>query len=199
MKTDWTHFAGDLLKHSRAQAGLSQHQLATLAGVSNAEVARIETYRVQPSIPVLGRLLDVIGQGVKLSGEYIDNRISAREAAKSIKKELSANNDQRAFLNWLILLDDLKAVTAVRLLELVCDPAPSTGSSVYDALVAGLVEYVCHQKGLQSPDWIGEPWRSTEEWYFSGIPELYQTEREESPPPFAKRGIYLLERSLSRA
>jgi len=199
MEYRWTRFAGDLLKHSRAQAGLSQHQLAVLAGVSNAEVARIETYRVQPSIPVLGRLLDAIGLGVKLSGEYIDNRVSARETAESIKIEIAANNDQRAFLNWLILLDDLNAVTPVRLLELVEDPATPTDSSDYDALIAGLVEHVCQQKGVQPPDWVGETWRSTEEWYVSGIPELYEFEREESPSPFAKRGVYLLERSLSRA
>lgn len=135
MNQDWSHFARDLLKQSRARAGLSQHKLAVLAGVSNAEVARIETYRVQPSIPVLGKLLDAIGLGVQLLGEYIDNRVSAREAAESIKKEIAASNDQRAFLNWLILLDDLNAVTAVRLLDLVCDPAPPTGSSHYDALM----------------------------------------------------------------
>lgn len=58
MENEWTRFAGVLLKHSRAQAGLSQRKLAALAGVSVSEVARIETYWVQPSIPVLGKLLD---------------------------------------------------------------------------------------------------------------------------------------------
>lgn len=199
MTQEWKYFAGDLLKRSRAQAGLSQHKLAVLAGVSDASIARIETYRVQPSIPVLGRLLDAIGLGVKLSGEYIDNRVNARETAESIKKEISVHNDQRAFLNWLILLDDLNAVTPVRLLELVEDPAAPTGSSDYDALIAGLVEYVCREKDLQPPVWVDEPWRTTEEWYVSGIPELYELERKESPLPFAKRGVYLLERSLNRA
>ena len=199
MDRNWTHFAGDLLKHSRAQAGLTQRALAEKAGVSNSEVARIETYRVQPSIPVLGRLLDAIGLGVELSGEYIDNRASAKGIAESIKAEVAANNDQRAFLTWLVLLDDLSAVAPVRLLELVREPAPPTGDSRYDALIAGLVEYVCQAKAVDIPVWVDEPWRATEEWYVSGIPGLYGFEREESPPPFAKRGVYLLERSLSRA
>ncbi|WP_298346968.1 helix-turn-helix transcriptional regulator, partial [Ferrimicrobium sp.] len=77
MTDKWSCFAGDLLKRSRAQAGLSQRQLAALAGVSNVEVARIESHRVQPSIPTLGRLLDVCGSGVELSGRYVDNRVDA--------------------------------------------------------------------------------------------------------------------------
>ena len=199
MDQNWAHFAGDLLKHSRSQAGLTQRELAAKAGVSNSEVARIESYRVQPSIPVLGRLLDVLGLGVGISGEYRDNRASANGIAESIKAEVAANNDQRAFLAWLVLLDDLSAVTSVRLLELVRDPPLPTGDSRYDELIAGLVEYVCEAKAVDPPPWVDEPWRTTEQWYVSGLPGLYEFEREESPPPFAKRGVYLLERSLSRA
>lgn len=199
MKQHWSHFAGDLLKHSRAQAGLSQHKLAALAGVSDSEVARIETYRVQPSIPILGRLLDAIGLGVTLSGEYIDNRISAKTTSESIRERLSESDEEGAYRTWLILLDDLEAVTPVRLLELVRDPAIPTSESRYDALTAALVEYVCQNKSVEPPGWVYEPWRNTDEWYVSGISALRELEVEESPKPFAKRGVYITLADLSHA
>ncbi len=199
MNQDWNHFAGDLLRHSRNQAGLTQRDLAVQAGVSASEVARIESYRVQPSIPVLGRLLDAIGLGVVLSGEYVDNRSNARETADSIGQALAANDEHRAFLTWLVLLDDLKAVTSVRLVVLIQDPPRTTGDSRYDALIAGLVEYVCMARGIVPPTWVDDSWRTTEGWCISGISDLAEIERRESPPPFSKRGVYLVEQSLSRA
>lgn len=199
METDWTHFAGNLLRHSRAQAGLSQHQLAVLAGVSNAEVARIETFRVQPSIPVLGRLLNAIGLGVELSSNYIDNRVDARFASEAIRERLSENDDEGAYRNWLVLLDDLEAVTPVRLLELVEKPAIRTGESRYDALIAALTEYVCERKSVEPPAWVNEPWRATDEWHVSGIATLHEIEHDESPPPFARRGVYITLADLSHA
>ncbi|MHB8190586.1 MAG: helix-turn-helix domain-containing protein [Ferrimicrobium sp.] len=199
MNQDWAHFAGDLLRHSRNQAGLTQRDLAARAGVSVSEVARIETYRVQPSIPVLGRLIDAIGMGITLTSQYIDNRSSVTETAESIKQALAANNEHRAFLTWLVLLDDLNAVAPVRLSELVKDPPTTTGDSDYDALIAGLVEYVCLAKVVDPPAWVDEPWRTTQDWYISGIPGLAELERKESPHCFARRGVYLVEQSLSRA
>lgn len=199
MNQDWSHFAGDLLKQSRARAGLSQHKLAVLAGVSNAEVARIETYRVQPSIPTLGRLLDAIGLGVKLSGEYIDNRVDARSISESIRERLAENDHEGAYRNWLILLDDLEAVSPTRLLELVANPALPTGESRYDALLAALVEYVCRTEAVEPPLWVNEPWRTTDQWYVSGISALRELEAEESPEPFSKRGVYITLADLSHA
>lgn len=195
MKTVWTHFAGDLLRHSRAQVGLTQHQLAILAGVSDSEVARIETYRVQPSIPVLGRLLDILG--VTLSGEYNDSRIDARSISNSIRERLLDSDEEGAYRTWLILVDDLDAVTPIRLLELVRDPAIPTGQPHYDALVAALVEYACRNKSVEPPVWVFEPWRVTEGYYVSGIPALHDLERAESPEPFARRGIFISRADLS--
>jgi hypothetical protein len=144
-------------------------------------------------------LLDAIGLGVTLTSEYVDNRSNAKETAKSIGQTLAANNEHRAFLTWLVLLDDLKAVTSVRLVELIQDPPTTTGNSRYDALIAGLVEYVCLTKGVAPPTWVDDPWRTTEGWCISGISDLAEIERKESPPPFSKRGVYLVEQSLTRA
>ena len=44
------------LRHLRQQAGLTQAQLAELAGVSDATISRIERGRFLPSQDLLGRL-----------------------------------------------------------------------------------------------------------------------------------------------
>ena len=193
----WSCFAGDLLKRSRAQAGLSQRQLAALAGVSNVEVARIESHRVQPSIPTLGRLLDVCGSGVELSGRYVDNRVDTITASRAIRERLAQHDEDGAYRNWLVLLDDLEAVSAVRLTELVHSPAAPTGDSRYDALIAALVEYVCGLKAVEPPGWVTDPWRMTTDWYVSGILALRELERDESPASFSNRGIYICQADLT--
>ena len=195
----WVCFAGDLLKRSRAQAGLSQRQLAVLAGVSNAEVARIESHRVQPSIPTLGRLLDAVGLGVEISGRYVDNRVDARSVSKSIREQVSQCDEAGAYRNWLVLLDDLEAVSAVRLLELVHDPAVPTGDSRYDALIAGVVEYVCERRSVEPPSWVTDAWRATSDWHVSGILAFREVERDESPAPFRNRGVYICQADLTHA
>lgn len=49
--------AGNLLRLGRAQRGWSQRRLASAAGVAHSTVARIESGAVQPSLPLLARLL----------------------------------------------------------------------------------------------------------------------------------------------
>lgn len=49
--------AGNVLKLARLRRGLTQRQLAELAGVPQSTVGRIEAYRQQPTVPTLARLL----------------------------------------------------------------------------------------------------------------------------------------------
>jgi len=51
----------DQLVELRAAANLSQRQAAKLAGVDQADVSRIESGQITPSLPTLLRLLDAVG------------------------------------------------------------------------------------------------------------------------------------------
>lgn len=53
--------AGNLLRRARAEKELTQRQLATLAGVPQSTVARIESGTQQPSLPLLARILAAAG------------------------------------------------------------------------------------------------------------------------------------------
>jgi transcriptional regulator with XRE-family HTH domain len=54
---DSQELAGNLLRLARVKTGLTQRQLAEAAGVPQSTVARIETHRQQPTLPLLARLL----------------------------------------------------------------------------------------------------------------------------------------------
>lgn len=54
---------GDSIKKLRLKAELTQKQLATLAGVSQAHVAKIESGNVDPRLSTINRILNVLGTG----------------------------------------------------------------------------------------------------------------------------------------
>lgn len=63
---------GDLLKEARRRHGLTQAQLAARARTSQAAISRIERGLVSPSVAMLGSLLDLMGEDLRLSAEPID-------------------------------------------------------------------------------------------------------------------------------
>ncbi|MGH2772528.1 MAG: helix-turn-helix domain-containing protein [Actinomycetota bacterium] len=52
---------GKVLRESRRKAGLSQRQLARLAGVAQPAIARLESGRAVPRVDLLDRLLKACG------------------------------------------------------------------------------------------------------------------------------------------
>lgn len=52
--------AGNLLRRARAEKDLTQRELASMAGVPQSTVARIESGTQQPSLPLLARILAAV-------------------------------------------------------------------------------------------------------------------------------------------
>jgi transcriptional regulator with XRE-family HTH domain len=65
----WYHLlemdAARVLRQARRRAGLTQRQLASLAGVPQPMVARIESGAVIPRVDTLDRLLEACGEGLE--------------------------------------------------------------------------------------------------------------------------------------
>jgi transcriptional regulator with XRE-family HTH domain len=57
---------GQLIHEQRQVRKLSQHELATKAGIEQARLSRLETGRYLPTPAELGRLADVLGTSVEL-------------------------------------------------------------------------------------------------------------------------------------
>jgi len=72
--------AANLLKLARAKTGVSQAQMAALAGVPRSTVERIEAGTRQPSLPTLGRLLAAVDLDMRVRLEPYDDHDDVLDA-----------------------------------------------------------------------------------------------------------------------
>jgi transcriptional regulator with XRE-family HTH domain len=75
--------AGNLLRLARLRRGLSQRQLAELAGVPQSTIGRIETHRQQPTLPLLARLLAAADLELRTRIEDYDDHDDVLDAESS--------------------------------------------------------------------------------------------------------------------
>jgi transcriptional regulator with XRE-family HTH domain len=81
---------GTVLRQARRRHGLTQAQLAARARTSQAAISRIERGLVSPSVAMLARLLDLMGEELVLDAEPIDyghDRTLIRENLKRTPEE----------------------------------------------------------------------------------------------------------------
>jgi len=99
MEESPTSTAGALVLLAREEAGLSQRELAKRAGVSQADIARIESGARQPSIPTLQRILAGADKELRFRLAPIDDHdqvLRARQARRlPAAKEAAAARHRR--------------------------------------------------------------------------------------------------------
>lgn len=77
---------------------------------------------------------------------------------------------------------------------------PLTGNSGVDAAFAALAELLAHRDGWPVPHWTRSAQRhANPAWFVSGLPPLFKAAKEESPPEFASRNVFILDTALNRA
>ena len=78
-------------------------------------------------------------------------------------------------------------------------PVP-TGDDRVDAALAGLAEHLSRQDGWEAADWVYDPERRAEHfWWVPELPGLQVVALRDSPLAFRRRGVLLDPRSLERA
>ena len=85
--------AGNLLRRARAQKGLTQRQLAALAGVPQSSIAKIESGVRQPTLPVLTRILVAVDLEPRIALAAYDEHddvLDADAARRSGKQRAAA-------------------------------------------------------------------------------------------------------------
>jgi DNA-binding XRE family transcriptional regulator len=90
---DAVQLAGDLLRRARAEKHMTQRGLAAAAGVPQSTVARIEGDHMQPSLPLLFRLLDAAGVEPRMALEHSDDTSTGESSASGWSRpvEVPAN------------------------------------------------------------------------------------------------------------
>jgi transcriptional regulator with XRE-family HTH domain len=87
-------WAGNLLRSARAKKGISQAQLAALAGVPRSTVERIEAGTRQPSLVTLSRLLAAVDLEMRIRLDDYDDHddvLDANYAAMTAEQKAAAD------------------------------------------------------------------------------------------------------------
>lgn len=81
----------------------------------------------------------------------------------------------------------------------ITDEPPLTGFPEWDALLAGVAEWLAGRHGLAVPAWTQQPDRFLDRmWFVSPTPGLRAGALVETPAALRRRGVFKPERSLLR-
>lgn len=121
-------------------------------------------------------------------------RNSARNASKAVLEALAVNDLARAYRAVLQLSNDLAAVPADALPQLVTR-APQSLPAGWDAFVAAVVEWRLMKAGLNAPRWVLETVGSPFSW--APPVEVLPARAEHVPWSFRRRNVRVEEGELS--
>ncbi|WP_291043483.1 helix-turn-helix transcriptional regulator [Herbiconiux sp.] len=147
--------SGTLVRSARLSERLTQTQLADRSGIDQARISRSEQGR-EVEFGTVDRLLAATGHRLYLAPTRRDD---AASAASDIRVRLRAGDTDRALRALLVLNDNLVAEHGlVRGVLGLAEPEP-TGSPVWDAAIAALVEWRLSEESVPLPSWVGAPGR----------------------------------------
>lgn len=182
-----------LSRAARQARGVSQTRLAATTGVPASHISFIENGRRVPRVDTLDTLLRLSGARLTISPTL---RMTALEAAAEIRASLRADDPAQAFRTWLAFNDDLAAESATNRVVLGAFPPAPTGSPIYDAALAALVEHRLTEVGAPVPDWVGATAALDEAVVFSDSTYVTAAVLGTVPEAFARRGVLIDDLSL---
>lgn len=202
---DSERVAGDLVRSARAQKQLTQRSLATAAGVPQSTIARIESGHMQPSLPLLYRVLAAAGARPRTVLERIDTvdpglRPSYRpmtliDLAGHLNK---ADDDQ---LRWRLIAEFLEEYSHEPVderAELVRAEPPTTGDERWDVFLAALAEHLAARDGRGVGTWAARR-RLDVFWFPFNTPAARVDALVHAPASFRSRGIFVAPQELGVA
>lgn len=177
-----------LSRAARQSREVSQARLAALSGMPASTISFIENGQRVPRVDTLDALLRRTGSRLAISPT---TRTTALEAAAEIRRHLTAGDERQAFRRWLAFNDDLAAETATNRVVLTAYPPAPTGSALYDAALAALVEYRLRKVGAPLPDWVSASPALTSPTVFTDSRYVTAAELGLIPDEFARRGVLI--------
>lgn len=197
--------SSNLLRNLRHRRQLSQRALAKCAGVPQPTIAEIEAGRREPTMSLLSRYAESVGETLDVRSIPLD-RFSAVATANRIAGHLAGSADQShgadsgkdaALRSLLDLRDSLRRCEGKEFLKLVELPPNLVGDTRWDALIAAVVEDESTRKGVRPPRWTNDRSRFVKPfWYLADIPELHDWALASSPASFLRHGVIASETDL---
>ena len=112
-------------------------------------------------------------------------------------------NEADADRRWSLLLEFIEEYeheppTSRRSL-IEAEPA-RTGDVRWDALLAGIAEWLAARDSVPAPTWVGRPERTLPEpWSPNGLASLRRLAADNAPPEFRRHGVLIDPYDLARA
>ncbi len=101
--------------------------------------------------------------------------------------------------HWLIpLMDFVDDFRYYRDPAAVADPIEPSEPKL-DALMASVVDYLCREIGIDTPNWVDSVPSCAGPWFVSGMESLKAITLAETPLPFRIRKVFVRDNFLSRA
>lgn len=120
--------------------------------------------------------------------------LTLAEVARRIRQALMdpEQGESEAWLPIREFLDDFRtAAPEVRQAMIEARPEP-TGDPRFDAYLAALAEHLAVHHDLRVPEWVEEPGRFLDRWWFpTRFRSLHAMALVESPASFRRRGIFI--------
>lgn len=180
-----------LIRSHRLAARLSQRELARRAGTSAATLNRYESGAIDPSTGTVNRLLHACAPRRR-------RWASVAELAPALASMLARGPATEAWRQTVgEFLDDTRTASDEELRLSVADAPTPTGDLRADAIAAALAEHVCVRRGVVPPAWTQAPLEATP-WWFPAGERFRALALRESPPSFARRGVFVTTGALER-
>lgn len=151
---------GKELRRARLERGMTVRRLAELGKTSPAAISQIETGGRGVSVERFASLLK------KTRHRYLvipTLASSVGEVAESIDLFLQQDDNQAAYREFISFSDSLKKQDQGVRVAITLNAPENTGSELYDAALAALVEYWLNVDSLPVPAWVHEPTRVLQE------------------------------------
>jgi transcriptional regulator with XRE-family HTH domain len=188
--------ASVLLRRARRVAGLTQSQLAELAGTSQSAIAAYESGAREPTLPVLNRMIRASGHLLSVTVAPDPRLFRLTDLANQIR---ATDNEQRRMrLVFEFLRGADEDGQPVRLL-VAAEPAP-TGDRRFDALLAAIAEDLCVHAEIAPPSWVHDSDRYLDGfWWVSNLPSARARALVHTPASYRRRGVMLDRHDLTAA
>lgn len=181
--------AATILRTAREASGLTQRALAQRAKDHQPTISALERGSHDPGLEHLQRLLVATGHRLVL----VPTRARpVNEAAAAVETALRQSSIATALREVFQLSDDLVREHGDVRAALSAAPPVRVGDPRFDALIAAVTEHHLRAEDLPLPEWLTTPDRRlADPWFVDDLPSERERIKAETPPAFARRGVYL--------
>lgn len=193
---------GAVLRQARRAAGLTQPELAERARTSQPAVAAYESDARVPTLATLERLLDACDCDLEVLSRPRLRRHAAslRDLSEQVRSDLAAGLERDATRLLFGFGDDFRGSPRPGKIALIRDEPLPTGALRFDAAFAGLAEFFAAEAQVPVPEWVNEPGRFAEPWWFvTSRPAFHAYVLARTPASLARHGVFIAREAFDRA